>query len=538
MATIGLSGCVLPELDYEDLDCPCIEGYECVADFCVPVGSVVRDAGPADAANLDAELPADSGPDDTGVIPDTGGPDAQFPDADVGPQDTGADAGAMDTGPTDTGFGDTGPMDTGPADTGPADTGTMPVACRTDRQCTSPSTICSAGFCSSGCDSGGPICAMGLACDPTTGHCFNAGSGCTQDSQCGGGPPEGVCLSGRCEYGCLVDTQACRGDRLCEASGFCSVSANCQADTDCARSDFVCQANTCVRRCDEPDAFPCFGNSSCSAASGKCEGATALGLDCVADANCISGQCSTFNGQRFCTRGCGATQDCPLDMTCLSVSGAKLCVRENVFSPRPQLDTVSGRACTNPGNICQSQLCLNNICTERCTQDEDCRAYGTPCVTLTLGGQAGTTYIQQCGAPVGAVPSGDVCSNNDNTQCETGVCNRYTDQCAGGCCADADCDASESCLVYDLAGDSPQTSCQPRSGAGTGGFGQTCSTASTCASDNCAPRDPANLGGAKSCTTHCCSDLDCTDYPGGGRCVAMPAIGVAAVIKYCVPLVP
>lgn len=542
MATISLSGCFLPELDYEALDCPCIDGYECVADLCVPVGAV-RDGGPADSGNLDATS-GDGGPPDTGEVQD-GGRDAHVPDADAGPVDTGVDGGP-DSGPTDVGPADMGPADTGPADTGVADTGpgdtgiadsgTGPISCTTDRQCNAPSTICSAGFCTLGCNAGGPVCTAGLTCDLASGHCFNAGSACILDTDCGAGPPEGVCLAGLCEYGCAVASEACEGDRLCNVSGFCAVSPNCLVDRDCARPDFLCQANSCVRRCNEPDAFPCLGNSACNASSGRCVGAVALGENCAADADCMSEQCATINGQSFCTRGCAATQDCPLDTSCFSVSGANICVRENAFvAPQPQLDTVSGRACTNPGNICQSQLCMGNVCTERCTQDYDCRAYGTPCVSIELGSG---NFIQQCAAPVGAVAAGGVCSNNDNTQCQTGVCNRYTDLCAGGCCADDDCAVAESCLAYDLDGDSPLTQCQPRTGLGTSGYGVTCQNASDCDSDNCAPRGPGNLAGPKSCTTHCCSDLDCGTYPGGGRCAPMPAIGVAAFVKYCVPLTP
>lgn len=537
VAGLGIGGCVLAELNLEGRGCPCVGGYVCVDAVCVPQGSVVADGGVSFDAGVDAEVPVDSGMPDTGAA-DSGTDGGEGPDSgtdggegpDTGAPDTGTDGGDVpDTGIPDTGVGDSGPVDSGP----------VTVPCSTDRHCTAPGTVCEGGVCTMACNAGGPACTGGLSCDTTTGHCFNGGSACTTDTQCGSGPPVGVCVAGACRYGCAASlVAACEGDRVCASSGFCTVAPTCTVSADCGRPDFVCQGTACVRRCDEPGAYGCNGNSSCNASTGLCAGGVAVGQDCTFDGDCISGECLSItspSAQTFCTRACGATSDCPLDTSCLPVDGATLCVRENVFAPRPQMDTLSGGACSNPGNSCQSLLCTASVCVERCSQDAHCQAYGTQCVSVGTG----ASYLHACGAPVGAVAAGDVCANDNNALCQSGVCNRYFNRCAAGCCADADCGPSESCLVYDFEPDRPITTCQPRSSsAGTKAVGVACGASSECDSENCAPRDPQNLGGAKACTTHCCTDADCAGYPQGARCATMPASGVAALAKYCVPLSP
>ncbi len=534
IALSTLGGCVLAELDLQGRGCPCIEGYVCVAEVCVPEGTVADDAGADDAA-------VDAGPEDGSVAVDMGVAEAG---TDAGPVDAIADGGMPDTGP-DAGPADADPMDAQPEDSGldagPPDTGPMMIPCTSDRHCSAPNLVCEAGFCAAGCNAGGPACTGGLTCDTQSGHCFNGAAACVLDSDCGSGPPVGVCVGGACRYGCAVGDSQCTGDRRCAASGFCSVAPECISTSDCGQVDFICQSGACVRRCDQPGAFACNGNSTCNATSGMCEGAVAVGQDCTADNQCISGQCLSLTSpstQSFCTRACGATSDCPLTTSCLTVNGAKLCVRANVFSPRPQMDVMSSLACSDPGNACQSLICDSSACVERCTQDEHCEAFGTQCITTVITGGAGVIF-QECAGPVGAGAPGDVCPNDDDSLCQSGVCNRYLNRCAGGCCSDSSCDPTQSCLVYDIAADSPWTTCQARSGsAGTKGYGEACAASSECDAENCAPRDPNNLGGAKSCTTHCCSDLDCDGYPGGARCAPMPAAGVAALVKYCVPLVP
>ena len=159
-------------------------------------------------------------------------------------------------------------------------------------------------------------------------------------------------------------------------------------------------------------------------------------------------------------------------------------------------------------------------------------------MTRVVGG-GGEQYIPLCLTPTGGGAPGDVCPNDDDALCASGICNRYFDQCQTGCCGDDDCGVNESCVVYDLTASDPFPTCQPRSGsAGNLTLGNRCSAPADCDSEVCAPRDPANLGGPRSCTTHCCTDADCAAYPGGGRCAPMPALGTVAQVNYCVPLTP
>ena len=439
-----LSGCVLPELSLEGRQCPCAPGWYCQRGACLQ-GAADAEA-PGGDSGLDAGVAVDSGVEG----PDAGRTDADAPDA-LTP-DTGGDAGPVDSGPLDAGP-DAGPVDSGPLDAG-VDGGVGPVSCASDVPCDPPRTVCEGGTCAPGCANGGAACVGNATCDPTTGRCFDAAAVCGVASDCGPGAPYMVCEGGRCRYGCGVPFAA-----------------------DCGDVDFVCTAGHCTRRCDGRSAYACLGNSTCNSGTGRCEGASPLGLDCTQHADCSSGHCLSItspSAQSFCSRACGGTADCPRDMSCLQVDGASLCIREAVFSPRPQMDDPSGDACANPGNTCQSLLCVANVCTERCTSDQQCDAFGTPCVTVTISGAGGTLYIPQCVAPTGALPHGAVCPNDDDTVCARGVCNRYTDRCEQGCCSSQDCAPSERCLVYDLAFDSPYTTCQPRAGAGSAGLGVAC----------------------------------------------------------------
>lgn len=527
-ALLALGGCVLPEIELEGRACPCVDSYVCVNGVCVVDGTAPADGGEGE----DAAVAPDVGPQpDTGLPPDSG------PDA--GPRDVEPMDAPADSGPTDGPVPDTGPADAGGMDAEVMDTGEPPVPCATDRHCGPPNSVCNLGFCVAGCGAGGDACTGNLTCDVATGHCFNAGQACTADSQCGGGPPQGVCVDGQCAYGCAVSSvAACTGDQLCGTSGFCEVSPRCIQDVDCGRTDFICQAGTCIRRCDEPGAYPCAGNSTCNTATGLCDGGTPLGQDCTSDAQCISGLCLSLTAptmQSFCTRACGSTSDCPLDNSCQFTDGAKLCVRESAYPSSPPMDTPRGQACSNPGNTCQSLVCANstNTCVEMCSTESHCDPTGDTCIVEVLNGGAGPS-LQLCGPPVGALPDGVVCANNDNSLCASGVCNRYHDICAGGCCNNADCPSDQRCTVYDFDSATPLLTCQPVT-PGAAALGVACGGPGDCDSGVCAPIDPANLGGARACTAHCCRDQDCAGYPGGARCAPMPAIGVSAFVNYCVP---
>lgn len=509
-----LPGCVLERVSLEGRPCPCVEGFVCdeLRNVCVrtltesDAGVNVQDA---QVSRQDASLP------DTGRFEarDAEPRDAMFQDAAPLDAETPQDA-ALDGG-IDEDAGDAGPL-----------------LCTTDRHCPS-GMVCEGGQCENACFT--DSCLGNLMCDSRTGHCFNPGANCQDSADCGSGPPVGRCIGGSCQYGCGVDSVAgCVEDRVCGSEGFCEVAPTCNATPDCGRPDFVCSAGACVRRCDAPGAYPCHGNSTCQASTGLCSG-NELGANCIADANCASGVCLDVGGSTFCSRTCGATADCPLGMSCRRVGGARRCIREAAFNPPPDFDVPSGQVCMNPGNACQSSVCnAANQCVERCSQDAHCLAYDTRCVMVVIAGAGPTDYLQEC-APKAGLPDGMTCTDNDNDQCESGICYRYANECAGACCSDLDCGAGEACVLYDVDQDRNESIlvCRAKGGART--YGQGCTIDSQC-EGVCGPRDPNNLAGALSCTTHCCTDQDCAVYPGGGRCATVPS--AAGQRNLCVPLTP
>lgn len=527
------TGCVLPELSLEGKACPCVAGFVCdeLQGVCVPDGSLVpRDGGAGDAAGDGGEI-TDSGEDVDG-----GGPDGGLEDAGEHPDAEALDAG--DGGATD------GPLADGGHDAGPADAGFRP--CTWDLDCDPPRLVCGGGNqCVAGCGHGGAACTGGATCDPASGRCSRVGAPCATAADCGD-PTTHACAFGQCRFGCGVATAACTMDRFCEEDGFCAVAPSCTLDEHCEHRDFRCVNGSCIRRCELPGAAPCLGDSSCDPQSGRCMPGSPLGANCAADEQCTSGLCLVLTSptmQTFCSRACGATSDCPLGSTCVQVSGAKLCVRGSAFSPPLALSTPSGDGCANPGNTCHSAICAAGApgeCVERCGRRADCAAFGTPCVLVETSGAGGVTFTQRC-IPAGAgAATGATCMSN--TVCANGLCDEYNRRCAEPCCSDADCGASESCLIYDLPARSPTPStaitiCQPRPGA-TGNllFGQSCTQDSQCDAEVCRPVNPRNLGGPRACTTHCCTDRDCDVLPNGGRCVPMPVQNLPNIsANVCVP---
>ncbi len=509
------SGCILGEVSLDGRGCPCIAGFECdeTQNLCVPEGSLGRDATVLDRGVDTGIIVVDLGFPDAATDSGWDPPDAGFPDA-------------LPDAATDSGFPDAAP------DAGFVDGGT---ACRIDTDCAPPSQICQNGQCAAGCANGGAMCTAPFTCDPASGRCMNANAVCTQDSQCGHGAPFGQCLEGRCRYGCGAAPAACTGDRQCLLTGFCRPSPRCTTtDPDCGDPDFVCVADHCVRRCDQPGAHPCY--SGTCGADGRCS-SLPFGATCTAHGDCASGQCLELTsppGTRFCTQRCSATGDCLLDASCLPVSSANLCIPDRLAST--DFDIPSGGACTNPGNDCQSGICTSNLCVERCSRRADCSGLGTECQMLVQGTGGNAVYVLRCASPPSGAPAGQPCASD--SVCRSNVCDRYYNRCADGCCSEAECPVNQTCAVYDFddLGEQNGTICQNKAGAGTGTYGQTCTQNLNCESEHCFPRDPANLGGPKVCTSHCCTDFDCAAvFPAGGRCATFPGPFAGAQQKACVP---
>lgn len=499
---LALAGCVLPEVALDGRPCPCVEGFVCDTrtNVCVPKG-------------VDPNL--DGGPRD-------GGPGAERDGGD----DPNRDAGEVER---DGGV----PRDGGPGrDGGPRDAGIFPD-CLVDIDCASPASTCVNQTCVPGCgEAGGPTCGGAETC--VDARCIAVGAACMDSSECGDGPPSGVCVDGACRPGCGAVEGTCRGDRQCADDGFCVVAPRCATQGDCGHPDYNCIDQRCVRRCDRPYGYPCHGDSTCDA-FGRCTG-LGVGAACTDDDACGTGYCLILGSppvESYCTRPCAATSDCPLDFTCARVDGAKQCVRETSFSGSQMLDTPTGGACTAMVNTCQSQLCsTGDFCLERCSRDENCDPFDLDCVTIELDTQNGTIFLNAC-VTNGGFAVGQSCLNND--QCQSGLCNRYTEQCAKPCCSGADCAAGDICTVYDLATALPLTVCLTPGAPGTLEYGAACNNNTACRSGLCVPVDPDNQAGPKACTTYCCDDFDCGVLPSGGRCATLDGPIANAQTKVCVP---
>lgn len=493
---VSLAGCVLGEVDLTGRACPCVDGF-----VCDPADNICR---PSSA------VPRDAGFEDGGVEGDAS-------------TDAGRDAGFDDGG---------APRDAGPTrDGGPYDAGPYPE-CQVDVDC-GPGTICTSDVCVPACDqTGGATCSAPEAC--VDGRCLELGATCTASTECGDGPPFATCVAGACALGCGATSNACDGNRVCSAAGFCDVAPRCTVSSDCGHPDLYCLDGSCTRRCDRPGGLACYGDSTCDI-NGRCSGANPIGGACEDNAECSSEFCLALVAPTmdvYCTRPCAATSDCPFGYTCLRVSGAKQCVREESLTGGAMLDTPSGGMCTAEVNTCQSLLCSNtDRCVERCSSDADCAAFGTSCVTLELASGNGTTFLQVCLTSNGFA-TGASCGNNG--QCASGICNRYVSACQIPCCSHADCDTDEICTVYDIESQTPATVCQAATTQG-GAFGASCNAGSECASGLCVPTDPEDLAGPKACTTYCCTDSDCGLLPNGGRCATFNGPIMGAQTKVCVP---
>ena len=467
---IVLSGCILQDVSLDGKDCPCASGYVCDDE----TAKCVRMLTPRDAG------------------------------MDAGPEDATEDAGEI--------FPDAAPL----------------PECARDTECP-PTEICVASMCEPGCSSTG--CNAPLVCDPS-GRCFSSDMTCDDEADCN--PPHQVCIDGECAPGCAVGGGSCTQNLICDpSSGFCEAAPECNLIEPCPDREFTCADDYCIRRCDAPGAPPCLGDSTCNQL-GRCAG-TKLGDGCSGDAECTSGLCySTADPPRtFCATPCGRTSDCPLTFGCLPTgNGYRVCAPDSIFT-QVSFATPSGEACTNPNNTCQSGTCdsVALTCTEHCGTDDHCAQFGTDCVVRQQMINGNTVFSEECIAGPGPGVSGLACGVNSD--CASGLCNKYESVCADLCCTDSDCPPSQNCLVYDLNNQNVITVCQP-SGAGTTQIGMSCNNANDCESGTCTPESPLNLGGPKICSVRCCTHADCSALPNG-FCHPIPGVLPGTEAATCFP---
>jgi len=318
----------------------------------------------------------------------------------------------------------------------------------------------------------------------------------------------------------------------------------CMLDSDCGNPDRICVAQACVLRCDRPGAAACPGANVCNTADGRCiPGNLALGADCSLDSQCTTRLCLGLTigatAHNVCSTGCSRGNNCPLNFSCSYLSGMNFCLGETLFTPPATYDTAAGGSCSSGSITCQTGWCNTQAmsCIETCSREADCSAFGGNCFTYTQAGTP-TAYDHLCIAG-GNTARGSLCVTD--SACASGVCDRYEGRCAAHCCRDADCNANESCGIYDLdttTGDIVKI-CAPRTaGAGVQPIGATCTSFADCESEVCGPVSLA-MGAASQCSTLCCTDTDCSVLGPTGRCVPLggPTVGsVQTIVGICVPV--
>jgi hypothetical protein len=286
----------------------------------------------------------------------------------------------------------------------------------------------------------------------------------------------------------------------------------------------------------------CAANTLCNPADGRCiPGNLALGADCSLDAQCTTRICLGINvngmPRNLCSRGCARSLDCPLDFSCLYISGMNFCLSENLFTPPATFDVPVGGACAT-GNIrCQSGWCNPSAgqCLETCSREADCATLGNNCFMYTQAGPP-PSYDHICVAQTTRL-IGAACTLN--SECRTGICSRYTQQCAAHCCSDADCSAAQVCGLYDVDTTTGELVklCGPRSPtAGNLPIGATCTTNTDCDSEVCVAANFSSMTPPLQCSTLCCTDADCGQI-ANGRCVPLggPTVGtVMTIVGACV----
>ena len=297
----------------------------------------------------------------------------------------------------------------------------------------------------------------------------------------------------------------------------------CTQDTECAPPRTVCEGTSCVPGCGVAGGATCGEGTTCSAATGRCEPDTPtrapLAAACTHDGDCQSDVCFDFGGSsgRRCVESCGSAADCPPMFTCHGQDGARMCADGTILAGSPALGKAAGDSCSDDGE-CRSNLCRNDVCTDRCTVSVDCQN-GAQCAWIDVRSE---TWLEMCVGPYGSRGPGATCNWGD--ECESGVCivggNTSTPRCSALCDTTRDCPSGTVCspLDYSECTNGGPTSCNAwriqavqgcvEDNHGTGAIGAPCDRETDCRSLLCNPR-------SSECTDVCSVDADC---PAGYGC--------------------
>ncbi|MBK7865396.1 MAG: hypothetical protein IPJ65_43725 [Archangiaceae bacterium] len=401
-------------------------------------------------------------------------------------------------------------------------TATLAASCDAQGHCPAVQTqscgtfVCGASACLGNC-SADTDCASGNWC--SGGVCTPkavAGASCGGDNQCGSGfCTDGVCCNvacgGQCEAcdvsgragecvavsgaphsgrpGCATDGSACGGSCDGLARAACSFPT---ASTQCRAPGCATGTATLAAACDGHGACPAEQTQDCG--QFVC-GATACRGDCLADADCASGN--------YCSAGVCVTQK----SAGVSCSGA---------------------------NQCGTGECVDGVCCNV--------ACGGQCQACDVIGHVGT-----CTAVSGA-PHGDrVACDSDGTSCggscdgsDVSACSYPASECRAAACAAgtgtlaATCDHGHCPAVQQQS--CGQFACGANACKGDCSADAQCASGNWCSAGVCKPKSApgASCGGDNQCGSGFCTDGVCCNVACDGQC---EACDVSGSVGTCAPAV-
>jgi hypothetical protein len=327
-------------------------------------------------------------------------------------------------------------------------------------------------------------CPSKMGCDPVSKTCLNdCSGGCSAETTCS---QAGVCRPGKREGTPCTDPAECVDGKcgkfltgsVCVTP--CATTQDCESGSraclgSCTNEGCTAAINLCRIPCTScPAGWACSGDKGCQ--PGKVPGAS-----CTADFQCASRKCEGPAGYGICVDPCNATTACPAGAMCQASTG--YCVR-----------ACTGTQACPQGGSCTKGLCLpGKPVGAECTTSSECAAGSC----RTSGYPGGVCVLEDCSTS-NPCPQGSGCT----TLCTTPDCLQVKSYCLASCTpGGTDCRSGYGCLATFGV-----NVCRPR---GTGAEGQSCTTASDCASGFCL-NSPAGL----QCRTLCGSDLSCS----GGIC--------------------
>lgn len=191
-------------------------------------------------------------------------------------------------------------------------------------------------------------------------------------------------------------------------------------DCECARTGDRCEPNFCVasETCNAVTACPT--GYECGGDECICTDVTLCGRSCTSDLGCNlpNQECDTL------TNRCRRRRSCFLDFSC--AAGEACILTDDHFSCLPYGDAAVGSECSNGGD-CMSGRCLERVCAQRCTTNQQCGG-GLRCEQLSGG--------------LGCAASNDC----DSSCTDEEACIR---RCARVCETTSDCMAGEACRSQD-----------------------------------------------------------------------------------------